>query len=66
MSNQCIGTCTSKHETLKIHKDAYKMGYRWCSVCCLFIKFSERLCPCCKHQLRRRSWQGGVKEAPRI
>ncbi|MGH9952402.1 MAG: hypothetical protein ACRD5J_12290, partial [Nitrososphaeraceae archaeon] len=39
----------------------YRLGFKRCTECGLFIKYSGIRCPCCSHTLRTKSRNKGKK-----
>ena len=61
MTQECRGRCDLL-ETSPVNRLAYEKGYKWCTVCNIFVKTSEIFCPCCNTQLRKKSHQKKSKE----
>jgi len=60
---ECLGICNGYDTTAHA---GYAKGYKWCTRCHLFIRVSGVMCPCCKTQLRVRSFQCPTIEVKRI
>jgi len=51
---ECLDIC-GRYDTTS--SKGYTKGFKWCTRCHLFIKVSSKMCPCCKTQLRVKSFQ---------
>ena len=47
----CKGRC-DKYSVSAPFGKKYANGFKRCSVCDIYIKWSGKYCPCCNHQLR--------------
>ena len=54
--NICHGNCDvidfkEKYNTRKSHKNSYRLGYKRCRICDMYIKHNDNRCPCCRSLL---------------
>ena len=50
----CKGICIKYDRIGGGNQSAYKLGYKRCSECNTYIRFSGSLCPCCHYRLRSK------------
>lgn len=54
MVQMCRGLCGRFKSATISNNLRYKIGQKWCSLCTLFFKTDENICPCCKTRLRSK------------
>ena len=54
----CKGICTR----FESHKQRYELGTRRCTICDVYLKTEEKLCPCCNSVLRGKRKTKKIKK----
>lgn len=58
----CKGICIRYKAKRSVRIGYYRLGFKRCNTCELFIKWEGRMCPCCGYQLRMKPRDRALKE----